>query len=109
MRPFTALAVALPLATAAFTTAALTIAGPAFAGEPHEHGRAAEHHEAKSEGGAPHALTGRASELSVSVQNMAPKMREEVQVAVQENVDRKIEQVRNRVSTTGDSTTRADR
>jgi len=99
MRPFTALAVAI----------ALTTIGPAFAGEPHEHGRAAEHHEAKSEGGAPHALTGRASEFSVSVQNMTPKMREEVQVAVQENLDRKIEQARNRESATGESTARADR
>lgn len=99
MRPFTALAVA----------AALTTAGPALAGEPHPHGTAAVHHEAKSEGGAPHALTDRAGELSISVQNLTPKMREEVQVAVQENLHRKTEQARNRVSAIGDSTAGADR
>ncbi len=54
MRPFTALAVALPLATAAFTTTALTIAGPAFAGEPRHPGAAVVHHQAKKDGGVSH-------------------------------------------------------
>lgn len=97
MRPFTALAVAIALATAA-----LTIAGPAVAGEPHHapagHERAAAVRHEKSEAGtvaseASRAVApqlredarDRASEFGGEEQNLIPKMREEVQLAVQEN------------------------